>query len=87
MAKDLGIQIQEWRLSVGGELDPSVLVKGEEGNANWRAIELNVDVVTDADEKSFEKFASETERRCPVTQLFKRSGVEWKSSWANKKSR
>lgn len=84
VAKDLGINLKQWKVSVGGELDPSVLVKGVDGNANWNSIELNVEVETDADQAKFDQFASETERRCPITQLFKRSGVEWTSKWANK---
>ena len=86
MAKDHGITLKKWHVSVDGHLDPAVLTKGVEGNANWKAIDMKVEVETDADQAAFEKFASETERRCPVTQLFKRSGVEWTSSWTNKSS-
>lgn len=67
-----------------GILDPKVLTKGDEGNSNWDRIELTVSVQTDQrDDAAFRKFASETERRCPITQLFKRSGVDWKSEWVN----
>ena len=83
VAKDLGINLKQWNVSVTGQLDPTVLVKGDEGNANWKSIDLNVQVETDADADAakFEKFASETERRCPIERLFKRSGVEWTSNW------
>ncbi|KAF2485225.1 OsmC/Ohr family [Neohortaea acidophila] len=84
VAKGLGIDLKGWNVSVDGRLDPGVLVEGVEGNANWRSIELRVEVVADVEEGVFRKFASETERRCPVTQLFKRSGVEWKSEWTKK---
>jgi len=84
VAKDHGLKLGTWRVSVHGDLDPKVLVKGEQGNGNWDAIELRVNVQTDAkDDAAFQKFASETERRCPVTQLFKRSGVKWTSEWVN----
>lgn len=85
VAKDLGAKLGEWRVTVNGELDPAVLVKGQEGNANWDNIELIVNVQTDADEVTFKKFSEETERRCPITQLFKRSGAGWKSQWVNEK--
>ena len=86
VAKDLGINLKQWNVSVGGQLDPSVLVGGADGNANWNAISLNVEVETDADQSKFDQFSQETERRCPITQLFKRSGVEWSSQWKNKGS-
>ena len=86
VAKDLGIKLRQWNVGVGGQLDPAVLTKGKEGNANWDSIALTVEVETDADNAKFDQFASETERRCPITQLFKRSGVEWSSSWSNKTS-
>jgi putative redox protein len=83
VAKDLGIKLGKWRVTVKGDLPTAVLVKGEQGNANWDNIELQVRVQTDGDEAKFQKFADETERRCPITQLFKRSGAGWKSQWVN----
>lgn len=87
VAKDHGLSLGTWKISVSGELDPAVLTKGEHGNGNWDSIELNVNVHTDAkDDAAFRKFASETERRCPITQLFKKSGVKWSSQWVNEGS-
>ncbi|KAL1999429.1 hypothetical protein VTN02DRAFT_4530 [Thermoascus thermophilus] len=85
VARDLGATLGRWRVTVNGELDTAVLVKGHEGNANWDNIELIVHVQTDADEATFKRFSEETERRCPITQLFKRSGTGWKSQWVNEK--
>ncbi|KAJ9380438.1 hypothetical protein DTO063F5_6635 [Paecilomyces variotii] len=86
VAKDLGITLGDWKVTVKADLDPAVLVEGKEGNANWDNVELNVRVQTDAkDDAQFEKFANETERRCPITQLYKRSGTGWKSQWVNEK--
>ena len=36
---------------------------------------------TDATPEQFAAFVSETERRCPVTQLFKRSGLVFENVW------
>lgn len=84
VAKDHGIKLGEWKVSVDGELDPAVLTTGQHGNGNWSSIGLTVNVQTDAkDDAAFRKFTSETERRCPVTQLFKNSGVKWSSQWSN----
>lgn len=81
VAKDVGITLGEWNVSVDGQLDPAVLVGGAEGNSNWDSVKLTVVLRTDAEQSTFDRFASETERRCPLTQLFKRSGVKWESSW------
>jgi len=84
VARDLGINLGNWSVTVKGQLDTDVLVKGKDGNANWDSIELLVSVETDTnDEGKFQRLASETERRCPITQLFKHSGAGWNSQWVN----
>lgn len=84
VANDIGIKLGKWEVDVSGILDPAVLVEGKEGNGNWSGLQLKVILETNATKAQFEKFTSETERRCPITQLFKRSGVDWESSWENK---
>lgn len=71
----------EWSFQVQGDLDPRVLTRGVEGNANFSRVTVHVTVETDADEERFATFSRETERRCPVTQLFKRSGLAFTSTW------
>jgi putative redox protein len=83
VAKDLGIAVGAWRVEVVGDLDPSVIAGGAEGNANFDKVTVRATVETDADEATFATFAAETARRCPVTQLFARSGLELDSSWTN----
>ena len=61
VAKNHGLNLGTWKVSVNGQLDPAVLTNGEEGNGNWDSIELNVIVQTDAkDNAAFQRFASET---------------------------
>lgn len=81
VAKDLGVTLGEFTISARGDFDPSVFVGGADGNANFDAVTVDASVQTDADEATFEKLVSELERRCPVTQLFKRSGLEYVSNW------
>ncbi|MDO9378255.1 MAG: OsmC family protein [Nocardioidaceae bacterium] len=81
VAKDLGVTLGEFTFSARGDLDPSVMAAGAEGNANFDAVTVQASVQTDADEATFATLVSEVERRCPVTQLFKRSGLEYDSSW------
>lgn len=81
VAKDLGVTLGEFTFNARGELDPAVFTQGTEGNANFDSVTVEASVETDADEATFEKLVSELERRCPVTQLFQRSGTEYVSHW------
>lgn len=83
VARDLGVKTGKWEVEVNGELDIGVLVKGEKGHGNWDAVVLKVKVETNADNAQFELLRNETERRCPLSQLFKRSGVKWSNEWVN----
>ena len=82
VAKELGVSLGAWSFQVRGDLDTAVMVQGAEGDANFDAVTVTVTVETDADEATFERLAAETERRCPVTQLFRRSGLEYVSDWS-----
>jgi putative redox protein len=81
VAKDLGVRLGAWSFEVQGDLDTSVLVAGAEGNANFDKVTVRAVIETDATDEEFATLVAETERRCPVTQLFKRSGVEWDNEW------
>lgn len=89
VAKNLGIKLGKWEVEVKGVLDTDVLVKGtqavREGEGNWEGIDVKVIVETDVDGERFRLFQEETERRCTLSQLFIRSGVEWKNEWENVK--
>lgn len=81
VAKDLGITLGRFEFQVQGDLDTAVLVGGADGNANFDRVEVTATIESDATPEQFEIFARETERRCPVSQLFKRSGLEFLSNW------
>ncbi|WP_369054820.1 OsmC family protein [Kineococcus terrestris] len=81
VAKDLGVQLGRWTFRVQGDLDPSVIATGADGNANFDSVSVSVQVETDATPEQFERLSAETERRCPVTQMVKRSGLEFSSEW------
>jgi putative redox protein len=84
VAKSLGLTLGNFHFEVQGDLDIRVLVHGASGNANFDSVRVDVSVETDADEEQFARFVSETERRCPVTQLFQRSGLHYHSQWQRK---
>lgn len=81
VAKDLGIRLGDFSFNARGDLDPSVFVGGEEGNANFSAVTVEASVETDAEGEVFDRFVAELERRCPVTQLFRSSGLDYSSTW------
>jgi putative redox protein len=81
VARDLGIALGEFRFEVQGDLDTAVLVKGAEGNANFDTVTVTAVVESNATDEQFAEFVSETERRCPVSQLFVRSGLEFVNNW------
>lgn len=81
VANDLGVTLGEFTFHAQGDLDPSVLVGGAEGDASFRAVSVVATVQTDADEATFGRLVDETDRRCPVTQLFRRSGTDFRATW------
>lgn len=81
VAKDLGVQLGAFDFQVQGDLDTAVLVGGEEGNANFDKVTVRARIESDASPEQFAELESETERRCPVSQLFKRSGLDFDVEW------
>lgn len=87
VAKNHGIKLGDWEVTVQGVLPTAVLATGAEGNPNWESVTLKVKVQTDIaggnEDPKFKHFVSEVDRRCPISQLFKRSGVVFNSEWTN----
>lgn len=81
VAKDLDIRLCRWTFEARGDLDTAVLVGGAEGNADFDRVQVRATVETDATPEQFERLVSETARRCPVTQLVERSGLEFVNDW------
>jgi uncharacterized OsmC-like protein len=81
VARDLGLTLGQFHVAVDAKLDPTVLATGAEGVSNFNRLTLDVSIETDAAPDAFAHFGREVERRCPVTQLFRRSGVDVKTSW------
>lgn len=81
VAKDLGIRLGAFTFRVQGDLDTAVLVTGADGNANFDSVTVDATVESDATPDQFERFVAEVERRCPVSQLFIRSGLVFTNRW------
>jgi uncharacterized OsmC-like protein len=81
VAKDLGLSLGQFAVSLEAKFDPTVLATGAEGISNFTRLSLDVTVETDAAPELFARFGSEVDRRCPVSQLFRRSGVAVTTHW------
>jgi putative redox protein len=82
VAKGLGIEFSHFDIELEASLDNSVLAFGVEGNANFSSVDIKINVATTADPDTFDRFSRDVERRCPVTQLFVRSGVTVNVTWS-----
>ncbi|MCU1419728.1 MAG: osmotically inducible protein OsmC [Mycetocola sp.] len=80
-----GITLGTFEGTIKSTLDNSVLVFGAEGNANFSTADISVTIETDLEDEAFDTFVAEVARRCPMTQLFERSGVKVTNNWVNKK--
>lgn len=76
-----GAELGKWDIKLESHLDNSVLVFGEQGASNFSDVSLAVAVETNLSEDDFDHFTKEIERRCPITTLFRDSGVDYKMSW------
>lgn len=87
VARNHNITLGQWQVTVQGQLPTAVLVQGDQGNPNWERVALKVRVQTNLtggnEDPAFKHFVAEVERRCPITQLFIRSGVAFTSEWVN----
>jgi len=83
VAKDLGAKLDRFEFDIQADLDTAVLVEGAtEGDANFQNIVIQAIVDTDLSDERFEELRVETERRCPIYQLFSRSGVNIANHWS-----
>jgi uncharacterized OsmC-like protein len=82
VAKDLGIRLDAFEFDASADLDTAVLVGGSrDANANFESLTLEAKIRTNATPEQFAALKAETERRCPVYQLYARSGVRLTTTW------
>jgi uncharacterized OsmC-like protein len=79
------VALGRWEVAVKANLEGAVLLNGAGGISNFRDVDLAISVETNLDHDAFARFAKEVEHRCPVTQLFRRSGVSVTTRWTAKK--
>ncbi|MBR1177038.1 OsmC family protein [Bradyrhizobium sp. KB893862 SZCCT0404] len=83
-SQDRAIKLGKWEIGLKAHLDNAVLVHGAKGISNFRDVNLTIAIETNLTGGDFQEFADEVERRCPLTQLFRGSGVEFSSHWTAK---
>ena len=76
-----GVALGRWEVAAKATFDGAVLLHGGEGVSGFRDVDLTVTVETNLDGAAFEDYTREVEHRCPVTQLFRRSGVAVRTHW------
>jgi putative redox protein len=82
VAKGMGIAIDRMSFDLESEIDMSVLIGLEpKGLPDFQPVSMNVTVATTASDAELAKLQSETERRCPMSQVFARAGVPVKARW------
>jgi uncharacterized OsmC-like protein len=82
VAKEMGITLESFVFELAADLDTAVMVGGaSDRSGNFERVIVDAVVRTDATPEQFARLKSETERRCPISQLYIKSGLEFESTW------
>jgi putative redox protein len=82
VAKDLGLRLDSFAFDLSADLDTAALVGGShDADANFESVTVDARIGTNATPEQFALLKSETERRCPIYQLYSRSGVKLVTNW------
>ncbi|ALE84589.1 OsmC family protein [Pseudonocardia sp. HH130629-09] len=83
VAKELGITIEHVRFDLAADFNPTTMTTGthRDGETTFQNLRIDAVITTDGTEEQVAQLARETERRCPVSQLFALAGVSITSTW------
>ncbi|MGI8415868.1 MAG: OsmC family protein [Nakamurella sp.] len=86
VAKELGITIEHVSFRVEADFNPTTMTTGahREGETTFQNLRVTAELATDATPEQFETLRTETERSCPVIQLFVLTGVQATNSWSQR---
>ncbi len=83
VARSLDVRVGAVSFDLEADWDVAAMLLGDEDvDANFSAVHISASVATDATDEQFGRLKAETERRCPIYQLFSRSGLALTSAWA-----
>lgn len=88
VAKELGVTIEHVRFDVVADFNPTTMTTGthREGETTFQNLRITAEIATDATAEQFETLHAETERRCPVSELFRLAGVDITSDWKQRQT-
>lgn len=83
VAKELGITLEHVRFDVAADFNPTTMTTGTDrpGETTFQNLRIDARIKTDGSDEQIATLAEETERRCPVSQLFAQAGVSITSNW------
>ncbi|MBN9738433.1 MULTISPECIES: OsmC family protein [unclassified Pseudonocardia] len=83
VAQELGITIEHVRFDVAADFNPTTMTTGthRDGETTFQNLRVDARIASDATDDQLQRLAEETERRCPVSQLFALAGVTITSNW------
>jgi uncharacterized OsmC-like protein len=82
VAKEMGVTLASFVFDLSADLDTAVMVGGaHDRNGNFERVTVDAVVRTDATPEQFAALKAETERRCPISQLYLKSGIPLISNW------
>lgn len=68
VAEEMGLTVRNIDIAIEGDLDPRKFMgAAEEPRAGYQAVEVSMDLETDADDAALEEWLSTVEERCPVS--------------------
>lgn len=83
VAQELGIAIERMSVALESEIDLANLMgQPSAGRPDFQSVTMQVSVSTNANPAALAQLQVATERRCPIFQLFSRSGVPIRSQWS-----
>lgn len=86
VAGELGIAIDAVRFDVAADFDPTTMTTGQDrGDATFQNLRITAEITTDASADLFDRLRDDVARRCPVSVLFARAGVQITNEWTQVK--
>jgi uncharacterized OsmC-like protein len=68
VAKEMGFEIDSLSFEISGKLDPAKFMgKSEKARAGYQEINVKIDLKTEADAETINKWMEVVEKRCPVS--------------------
>jgi uncharacterized OsmC-like protein len=82
VAKEVGVTLASFTFDLSADLDTAVMVNGaSDRSGNFSRVIVDAKIRTDATPEQFAALKDETERRCPISQLYRKSGIALFSTW------